>query len=244
MEGDRAPTAWEAWRSGTNGPGQSLVRECCHMDRTHRRSVAGLARTIRAMEYGLSTILPLVQTWGLGKSARNAGRRRGISESIARLDDRSGPPTRGGCKRGQDSQGLGRSRGGFSTKIHVAVSGGGQPVKLHLSEGERHDVTCAEILLEGLEPEHVIADKGYDSDPLRQKIRSGGGKPVIPSRRNCRTRRHDRQRYKLRNVVERFINQLKHCRRVATRYDKLAVTFLGFVQFASILTLPLNVHTT
>jgi transposase len=139
---------------------------------------------------------------------------------------------------------LGRSRGGFSTKIHVAVSGEGQPVKLHLTEGERHDVTCAEILLEGLEAKHVIADKRYDSDPLRQEIRSGGAKPVIPSRRNCRNRRHDHQLYKLRNVVERFINRLKHCRRVPTRYDKLAATFLGFVQFASIITLPLNVHMT
>ena len=105
-------------------------------------------------------------------------------------------------------------------------------------------MTCGEILLEGLEPEFVIGDKGYDSDPLREKIRSLGAKPVIPSRRTCRTRRHDRQRYKLRNVVERFINRIKNCRRVATRYDKLAVTFLGFVQFASIITLPVNVHTT
>ena len=139
---------------------------------------------------------------------------------------------------------MGRSRGGFSTKIHVAVSGEGQPAKLHLTEGQRHDVTCAEVLLEDLEPKHVIGDKGYDSDPLRNKIRSIGAKPVIPSRRSHRIRRHDRQRYKLRNVVERFINRIKHCRRVATRYDKLAVTFLGFVQLASTLTLPLNVHTT
>jgi transposase len=196
------------------------------------------------MEFGLQTILPLVQARGLGTSARNARGRPGISELTARLDDRSGPPTCGGRKRGQNSQALGRSRGGFSTKIHVAVSGEGQPVKLHLTEGERHDVTCAEILLEGLKPEHVIGDKGYDSDPLRQEIRSAGAKPVIPPRRNRRTRRYDRQRYKLRNVVERFINRLKQCRRVATRYDKLAATFLGFVQIASILTLPLNVHTT
>ena len=129
---------------------------------------------------------------------------------------------------------MGRSRGGFSTKIHVAVDGEGQPVKLRLTEGERHDVTCAGILLEGVEPKHVIADKGYDSDPLRRKIRSAGAKPVIPSRRNCRKRRHDRQRYKLRNVVERFINRLKHCRRVATRYDKLAANYLAFVQLAAI----------
>ena len=139
---------------------------------------------------------------------------------------------------------MGRSRGGFSTKIHVAGNDEGQPAKLHLTEGQRHDVTCGEILLEGLEPEFVIGDKGYDRNALRNRIRSTGAKPVIPSRRTHRARRHDRQRYKLRNVVERFISRLKHCRRVATRYDKMAVTFLGFVQFASIITLSLNVHTT
>jgi transposase len=84
-------------------------------------------------------------------------------------------------------------------------------------------------LLENLEPGHVIGDKGYDSDPLRNTIRSLGAKPVIPSRRIHRMRRSDRQKYKLRNVVERLINRIKHCRHVATRYDKLAVTFLGFV---------------
>jgi transposase len=130
---------------------------------------------------------------------------------------------------------LGRSRGGFSTKIHVAVNGDGEPARLHLTEGQRHDVTCAEVLLVGLEPKYVIGDKRYDSDPQREKIRPTGAEPVIPSRRSCRTRRHDRQKYKLRNVVERFINRIKHCRRVATRYIKLAVTFLGFVQLASIL---------
>jgi transposase len=139
---------------------------------------------------------------------------------------------------------LGRSRGGFSTKIHVAVNGEGRPVKLHLTEGQRHDVTCAEILLEHIEPEFVIGDKGYDSDPLRDKIRAIGAKPVIPSRRTHRIRRHDRQRYKLRNVVERFINRVKQCRRVATRYEKLAANFMGFVQLTSALTLPVNVHTT
>jgi transposase len=56
--------------------------------------------------------------------------------------------------------------------------------------------------------------------------------------------RHDRQRYKLRNVVERFINKIKNCRRVATRYDKLAVTYLGLVQIASIRAMQLNVHAT
>src|SRR5262249_28573749 len=149
-----------------------------------------------------------------------------------------------GRKGGQNDQALGRSRGGFSTKIHIAVDGQGCPVKLHLTEGERHDVTCAEILLQGLEPEYVVGDNGYDSDLLRTKVRAIRAKPVIPSRRTHRIRRHDRQRYKLRNVVERFINRIKHCRRVATRYEKLAANFLGFVQLASALTPRLIVHTT
>jgi transposase len=129
---------------------------------------------------------------------------------------------------------LGRSRGGFSTRIRVAVNGDGEPAGLHLTEGQRHDVTCAEVLLDGLEPEYVIGDKGYDSDPRREKIRPTGAKPAIPSRGSCRTRRHDRQKHKLRNVVERFIDRIEHCRRVATRHDKPAATSLGFVQLASI----------
>jgi transposase len=117
------------------------------------------------------------------------------------------------------------------------VNDEGQPTKLHLTEGERHDVTCAEILLDGAEPDYVIADKAYDSDAVRDRVRAAGAKPVIPTRSNRPKRRIDRERYKLRNVVERFIGRIKHCRRVATRYDKLAVTFLGFVQFASVVTI-------
>jgi transposase len=97
-------------------------------------------------------------------------------------------------------------------------------------------MTEAETLLKGVTAQHVIADKGYDSDPLRQTIRSQGARPVIPSRQGHRYRRHDAKRYKLRNVVERFINRLKHFRRVATRYDKHETNFFGFVCLASLMT--------
>jgi putative transposase len=93
----------------------------------------------------------------------------------------------------------------------------------------------AESLVEGLAPDYVVADKGYDSDPLRATIRRQGGKPVIPSRKGHRRRRHDRTRYKLRNRVERFFNRLKHYRRVATRYDKLDANYEGFLCLASLL---------
>ena len=91
----------------------------------------------------------------------------------------------------------------------------------------------AETLIADLSPQYVVADKGYDSDPFREQIRRQGAKPVIPSRQGHRRRRHDRTRYKLRNVVERFFNRIKHYRRVATRYDKTDRNYFGFVCLAS-----------
>jgi transposase len=131
---------------------------------------------------------------------------------------------------------LGRSRGGVSTKIHVAVDGLGKPTKIFLSPGQDHDVTKAPDLIRDSEAEKVIADKAYDSDALIAQIETQGATPVIPSRaKRKEPRDHDRQEYKKRNVVERFINVLKQCRRVATRYEKTARNFLGFVLFASTL---------
>jgi transposase len=92
----------------------------------------------------------------------------------------------------------------------------------------------ASALIENLQPQYVIGDKGYDSDPLRKQIRSQKAKPVIPARKGTRRRRYDKTKYKLRNVVERFFNRMKHCRRVATRYEKTARNFLGFVHLAAL----------
>jgi transposase len=125
----------------------------------------------------------------------------------------------------------------LTTKIHAAVTGEAQPLRFELSGGECHDMTEAKTLLTDLSPEYVIADKGYDSDDLRDQIRKQGAKPVIPSRQGMRKRRHDKERYKHRNVVERFFNRVKHFRRVATRYEKTAVNYLGFLCLASLMTL-------
>lgn len=93
----------------------------------------------------------------------------------------------------------------------------------------------AEALIKGLSPKYVIADKGYDSDPLRDTIRQQLGKPVIPARKGIRRRQFDRTKYKLRNVIERFFNRIKHYRRVATRYDKTDPNYLGFICLASLI---------
>lgn len=133
------------------------------------------------------------------------------------------------------NQALGSSRGGFSTKIHAAVSGVGQAVRLRLSGGERHDMTEAEALISGSKPRHVIADNGCDSDPLRDPIQAQGVRPAIPSRTGHRRRRCPAERYQHRNVVERFMNRIKHFRRVATHYDKTAAAYLSWVCLAFLL---------
>jgi transposase len=99
-------------------------------------------------------------------------------------------------------------------------------------------VTQAETLLQSIPFEVVIGDKGFDSQKLVAFIESRGGAAVIPSRKNSTEPRHyDRERYKDRNLVERFWNKVKHYRRVATRYEKTARNFLAFIQVASIMVL-------
>ena len=137
---------------------------------------------------------------------------------------------------GQDNEGLGRSRGGFTTKLHAAVSDDFLPLRFTLTAGQRHDITQGPALIADYTYESVIADTAYDSDAFRAEITAAGAEAVIRPRKN-RTQDipYDEVLYKLRNVIERFFQRLKQYRRVATRYDKYAVRYLGFVYFAAIL---------
>ena len=128
---------------------------------------------------------------------------------------------------------MGRSRGGLTTKLHAAVCGvTGRLLNLVLTPGQRGDCPQAATLLEDLRPRHVLADAAYDSDALRRLIRRRRGRACI--RPNpTRKRRYDCRRYRHRNVIERFFRRIKECRRVATRYEKKAVNFAGFVWLAA-----------
>ena len=135
---------------------------------------------------------------------------------------------------GQDSQALGRSRGGFSTKIHIAVDGLGNPLRFMLTAGQRHDITCAEALIDGYSSDYVIADTSYDSMAFIESITQRGTVPVIPPRANRRhSRVYDEHLYKERHLVECFINKIKQYRRIASRFDKLAVRYMGFLSFVA-----------
>ena len=130
---------------------------------------------------------------------------------------------------------MGRSRGAFGTKIHAAVSPLGHPVALKLTGAEAADSPHLPGLIAGIETEGVLADKGYDSDANRAAIRGRGAEPCIPPRRNRKEPvAYDRHLYRERNVAERFFARVKQYRRVATRYDKKAANYLGFIWLASI----------
>ena len=135
-----------------------------------------------------------------------------------------------------DDQALGRSRGGFSTKIHVTVDALGNPLRVRLTAGQRHDSTQAQALLEGYACEYVIADRGYAAEALHDWIIQQGATPVIPPHQKRKhPRDYDRWLYRERHLVECFINKVKHFRRVFSRFDKLARRYLGFVQLACVL---------
>jgi transposase len=143
---------------------------------------------------------------------------------------------------GQAEQALGRSRGGFGTKIHAAVSGLLLPVALLLTAGQEADVRHAQTLLAEVpaaaEVQAVIADKGYDSKAVVAAVEARGAEAVIPTLSNRKEQRVlDTERYKDRNLAERFWSKVKQFRRVATRYDKTARNFLAFVHVASIMVL-------
>jgi transposase len=145
------------------------------------------------------------------------------------------------CRRvekngGQAAQALGRSRGGFSTKVHVSVDALGNPLRYRLTAGQRHDITQAEALIADFESEYVIADRSYDSDDFVQFVIANGAVPVIPPRSNRRVLRdYDEYLYQERHLVECFINKIKHYRRVFSRFEKLDSRYLGFLHFAGAL---------
>ena len=106
-----------------------------------------------------------------------------------------------------------------------------------MTPGEAHDARAYLALMDEAapEPKVLIADRGYDADAIRSDVEARGGTPVIPTKRNRTVQiPHDSFIYALRNRIERGIGRLKNARRVATRYDKTAASYLGFVQLTAI----------
>jgi len=131
---------------------------------------------------------------------------------------------------------MGRSRGGLTSKVHAVVDANGLPVRLGLTPGEAHDNRLCSVLLDGLRPQTIVlADRGYDSDWIREFVSEQGAWANIPPKRNGKVPIcFSPYLYRARNLVEQLFNKIKQCRRIATRYDKLAANYLAFIKLASI----------
>jgi transposase len=146
---------------------------------------------------------------------------------------------------------LGRSRGGFSTKIHILCDGHGHPLHFHLTAGQAHETTAFVPLLEGADervvdgdgepvawPLAMAGDKGYRAAWIDAALLEIGITPVIPSKENedreARPVEFDRAAYRRRSLVECLIGWLKECRRVFSRFEKAAKNFGGMIKMAFI----------
>lgn len=133
---------------------------------------------------------------------------------------------------------IGKSRGGNTTKIPLAVDSDGLPVHFELSAGQVSDISRAESLRDGAPvSEYVIADKGYDRQGRREVIEARGSQPVIP-RRKHNTRGNDGMDwclYKYRHLVENMFARIKQFRAISTRYDKLERNFATMLALACVM---------
>jgi transposase len=136
---------------------------------------------------------------------------------------------------GQENQGCGRTKGGLNTKLTALVDTQGHALQLTLAPGQMADVHAAkEIVLPSAA--HVVGDKGCDSDEFCREIQERGSKPCVPPRKGRKAPRAcHRGYYKKRHRVENFFQRVKRFRRVGTRYEKLALNFLGFVHLAAVM---------
>ena len=146
---------------------------------------------------------------------------------------------------------LGRSRGGFSTKLHILCDRLGHPLAFTLTGGQAHETTAFKAILQRVDtdltdfdgnavawPASLAGDKGYRANWIDEHLIQLGIKPVIPSKANedqeARSVKFDPDAYRGRNIVERLIGWLKECRRVFSRYEKTAINYGGMIKMAFI----------
>ncbi len=137
---------------------------------------------------------------------------------VAIIDDtiiRAHPCSSGYTKNSKDQEALGRSKGGFTTKIHALVDALGNPLKFTLTPGQRNEITQAQVLTESIYNSTVVADKGYDSNAFVISLEDKGCTVVIPPKRNRKVQRYyDEHIYKERHLIEYFFGKIKNFRRI------------------------------
>jgi len=246
FEGIRS-IALAPWRQGA---GRSEVSRSPAVFRGSQHHLAGSPGKVWALEQRLEAVLALEPVRDFRSFLRCAGgiERDGSSCADVRFHRRTRPCLGGRRKRGQDDQALGRSRGGFSTKIHLKVDLGGLPLAFHLTGGEASDSRNFEILLDlgpDINPRAALGDKGYDSKSNREAARQRGICPAIPYRSNTKDipAFFPKTLYKARARIEQAVGKLKRFKRIALRCEKTAQNYGSFVALALGFILIKSVHT-
>jgi transposase len=187
---------------------------------------------IRTADNDLQSLRALGGAWRMGASVpRTRGSRPIVGDADDRCNLRQGAPLGGGRKKGEQTQAIGRSRGGRNTKIHAIADAKGRLLSILLTGGEAHDCPPAKRLIRRARPARkMLGDKAYDSAELRRWLKLRGSKVVIPNKANRKQPfSFDRASYKKRHRIENAFCRLKDFRRIATRYDRLARNFLASV---------------
>src|SRR5215213_3865984 len=237
-------------------------------------SLARPARALRTLANLLRSLLPLARGRHLGPATgrcpnQNRRGRRGRLAGRRGQHHRSGAPACRGCppkaeqarcKKGvshPEDEALWRSRGGMTTKLHLACDGRGRPLSVVLTPIQRHERTQLEAVPDAIcverpggvgrpskRPTRLIADRGYSYLSCRLLLRRRGIRHTIPERRDQREHRSGRPGappgfdfdiYRKRNVVERCVNQFKQWRGIATRYEKRAANYRAMVVIAALM---------
>jgi transposase len=139
-----------------------------------------------------------------------------------------------GARIGEE-RAIGQSCGGPTTKIHMACDAHGNPIDFEITGGHVHDaVKASEIISKIKKAKNLLADKGYDSEEIRDQARSAGMTPVIPRKINSKkpNPEFDKYLYKMRHLVENLFARLKHYRGISTRFEKLARNYKALVYIA------------
>jgi len=137
---------------------------------------------------------------------------------------------------GQSAQAIGRTKGGLNTKLCALVEGQGRLIAAGVTPGQTYEVEAAAPLIDSLKQVLLVGDKGFDVDALRQQLQAQGCLACVPPRSGRRSPAwYHRGFYRQRHKIENFFQRIKIHKRISTRYEKLALTFLNFILVAAVI---------
>ncbi|WP_373715326.1 IS5 family transposase [Roseateles sp.] len=205
--------------------------------------MAWATQAIRQLAHDLHAHESLGKVRGAGSHLRAVAACSGRADQdrgrVPGQHQREGASGRHRCAQKNGPQAIGKSRGGWNTKIHLVAADARTAITFSLSPGQAHDAVEGRELLKRLgaphRPLHLIMDRAYEGNETRQLALDLGYTPVVPPKSTrVEPWEYDREMYRRRNEVERLFRRLKGYRRIFSRFEKLDVMFIAFICFALI----------